>query len=73
MPGNRNSQPSRLLDLRQAASLLGIAPVTLRLWTYRRRIAYVRLGRRKLFHPDELARIVRVNTVSADKPRRVAR
>jgi excisionase family DNA binding protein len=62
-----------LLTLEQAAALLGIAPVTLRLWTYRGRIGFVRLGRRKLFRLDELARFVRVNTVAADKPRRAAR
>jgi len=62
-----------LLTLEQAAALVGIAPVTLRLWTYRGCIGFVRLGRRKLFHPDELARFVRVNTVPADKLRRVAR
>jgi excisionase family DNA binding protein len=55
----------RLKNLQEAAQYLGIAPVTLRLYTYRGRIGFVQIGRRKLFDPEELDRFVREHTVSA--------
>ena len=54
-----------LLNIRQAAAHLGIATVTLRLWSVKGKIGFVQLGRRKLFHRDELARFIATHTVPA--------
>jgi excisionase family DNA binding protein len=44
------------LSLRQAAARLGVSPHTLRSWAvYQGRLNYVRLGRRLLFRPQDLA------------------
>ena len=59
---------SSLLSARQAASLLGIKLATLRKWTYQRRIPCIRLGRRVLYNPEALKRIIRAGEQPALRP-----
>ncbi len=59
---------SSLLSARQAASLLGIKVATLRKWTYERRIPCVRLGRRVLYDPNALKRVIRAGEQPALRP-----
>ena len=60
------SQP--LLSARQAANMLGIKVSTLRKWTYQRRIPCIRLGRRVLYDPKALKRIIRAGEKPALRP-----
>ncbi len=57
-----------LLNAREAASLLGIKLATLRKWTYERRIPCIRLGRRVLYNPEALKRIIRAGEQPALRP-----
>ena len=57
-----------LLSARQAASTLGIKLSTLRKWTYQRRIPCIRLGRRVLYDPKALRRIIRAGERKALRP-----
>ncbi len=58
---------SNLLPLRKAAEVLGVKPNTLYEWVSRRQIACVRLGRRIMFDPSDLEKIVDENRVEARK------
>jgi excisionase family DNA binding protein len=54
------------LSLVQAAARLGVSPHTLRGWAkYRRRVPYLRLGRRLLFRPQDLEAFERRCLVAA--------
>ena len=57
-----------LLSARQAANMLGIKLSTLRKWTYQRRIPCIRLGRRVLYDPKALKRIIRAGEQRALRP-----
>lgn len=52
-----------LLDVKQAAKVLGISPKTLRTHILHRRITYVKVGARVLFRPDTLWEYIEANTV----------
>jgi len=51
----------QLLTLAAVAKLLCVSPHTVRAWVKRGRLRPVRLCRRLLFHPDEIARFVSEN------------
>ena len=54
------------LDLRAAATRLGISPHTLRAWSiYQRRVPFVRLGRRLLFRVADLDAFTTAGRVEA--------
>ncbi len=57
-----------LLGVREAATVLGIATGTLRRWTYERRVECVRLGRRVLYRPSALKRLIQANERKALQP-----
>lgn len=59
---------SSLLSARQAASLLGIKLATLRKWTHERRIPCIRLGRRVLYDPEALERVIRAGEQPVLRP-----
>jgi excisionase family DNA binding protein len=59
----------KLLNISEAAEFLGISKCTLRGWSSKRRISFVRVGRRVLFDAAALIRFVQANTV---EPRRGA-
>jgi DNA-binding transcriptional MerR regulator len=49
----------RLLDLGSVATAWHVSPHTVRKWVKQGRLKPVRICRRLLFHPDELARFIR--------------
>jgi excisionase family DNA binding protein len=54
------------VSLVAAARRLGVSPHTLRTWSvYRRRIPFLRLGRRLLFRPRDLEHFEQANLVTA--------
>jgi excisionase family DNA binding protein len=53
----------KLWNISQASEFLGISVYTLRGWCSKRRISFVRVGRRVLFDPAYLIRFVQANTV----------
>ena len=48
----------RLLTLMEVADMLRLSPHTIRAWVRKGRLQPIRLCRRLLFHPDELARFL---------------
>ena len=57
-----------LICTKEAAALLGVASTTLEMWKAQRKIPFVRLGRRTLYDPRDLAAWVEKNKVQA-RPR----
>lgn len=49
----------RLLPLAEVAETLCVSPHTVRAWVRQGKLRPLRLCRRLLFHPDEIARFVR--------------
>jgi excisionase family DNA binding protein len=52
------SQGDRLLDVREAAALLGLKPSTLYEWAYERRIPSVKLGRVLRFRLSTIEKLI---------------
>lgn len=53
------TSPDRLLDVREAAEMLGLKPSTLYQWAYERRIPVVKLfGRALRFRASDLQKLV---------------
>jgi excisionase family DNA binding protein len=59
----------KLLSIEEAASALGLKPVTVRQWAASRRIARVKLGRRVLIPADSVERLIEQNLIPALSPR----
>lgn len=59
--------PNRLLNVHEAAKLLGVSVSSLRLWTRARRLSTVRLGRMVRISPAEIERMVAEGTIPARK------
>lgn len=57
----------KLLSVTDAAQRLGISRHTLNGWVSKRKVPFVKLGRRTLFNPIDLERIIKANTF---EPRR---
>jgi excisionase family DNA binding protein len=57
--------PSDLVNLTEAAEILRLKPCTVRAWVLRRRIPYVKLGRRVLFRRRDLEALISENVVPA--------
>lgn len=60
-PGTKRGHtwPDRLLDVREAATLLAVKPATLYQWAYERRIPVVKLlGRSLRFRLGDLQRLI---------------
>jgi excisionase family DNA binding protein len=72
MPEANHGTPNDTLSLAAAAKRLGVSPHTLRNWAkYQQRVPYLRLGRRFLFRPEDLATFEAANRVAArDETRR---
>ncbi len=60
-----------LISTKEAAALLGVASTTLEMWKAQQKIPFVRLGRRTLYDPCDLAAWVEKNKVQP-RPRREA-
>jgi len=56
-----------LLNINQAAQLLGIQPWTLRAWVCRRRIPFVKVGRLVRFDKAKLQRWVEEHTYEPER------
>ena len=56
---------NQLLSIKEAATFLNLSPYTLRIWTFQRRIPFVRLGRRVAFRKEDLEDLVEKNVVEA--------
>lgn len=56
---------SRFVTVKQAAALLGLAEVTVRVWLAKRRMEYVRMGRAVRIPIAEITRLVDEGTVPA--------
>jgi excisionase family DNA binding protein len=54
-----------LLSISEAARILAVSPATLRTWIHRKRIPYVKMGRRVGFHPDTIRNFIAKNTREA--------
>ena len=53
----------RLLSNSEAAEILGISPFSLRGKVSRREVPFIKIGRRTLFSPSELAAYIKANSV----------
>ena len=51
-----------LLSIDEAARVLAVSPATIRTWIHRRRLSYVKMGRRVGFHPDAIRHFIAKNT-----------
>ncbi len=60
--------PGSLLTVGEAAQRLRVSKYTLRGWVSRRRISYVKIGRRTLFNPTDLDNLIKASTVEPRKP-----
>ncbi|MEW6386326.1 MAG: helix-turn-helix domain-containing protein [Thermodesulfobacteriota bacterium] len=54
-----------LLSVIEAARFLGISPYTLRSWISMRKVDFVKLGRRTLFRPSDLKKLIQKGLVEA--------
>jgi len=52
----------KLLDLREVAHILGISPVTAKIWASKRKFPVVKVGRLVRIAPDALAAWIQENT-----------
>ena len=55
----------KLINVKEAAGLLGVSPFTVRAWLREGRLAHIRLGRRVVLDPADLARFVDAGRVPA--------
>ena len=55
---DKTSEVTRLMDLQELADLWRVSPHTVRSWVRKGRLQPVRICRRLLFHPDEIARFL---------------
>ena len=58
---------SDLLDIDEAAVFLHVKPCTVRSWVLKKRIAYVKLGRRVFLRKQDLLDIIERSVVPAGK------
>jgi excisionase family DNA binding protein len=57
--------PDNLLSLTEAAAALHLKPSTMRAWVLRRKIPFVKLGRRVLFRRSDLEALIATSVVPA--------
>jgi excisionase family DNA binding protein len=58
-------EPGKLLNVKEAATRLGISPLTMRAWIRQRRLPFVKLGRRVLLSPQDVQRFIEANRIEA--------
>lgn len=59
----------RLLDVKLTAELLGIKPVTLRLWISQKKVPYYKVGKSIKFKPSEIETWINATRVEPDPDR----
>lgn len=57
------SESDRLLNVRDAATMLGLKPSTLYQWAYERRIAYVKIGGALRFRHSAIEKLIAASEV----------
>ena len=57
-----------LLNVREVAEHLRISPHTVRKWLYEGKIKAIRLGRRVLFHPEDVSLLVNKARLGKSNP-----
>jgi excisionase family DNA binding protein len=57
--------PSNLVNVAETAEMLRLKPSTLRAWVLRRRIPYVKLGRRVMFRRSDVEALIARSVVPA--------
>jgi excisionase family DNA binding protein len=60
---NQTLEP--LLSIDEVARILAVSPATIRTWVHRKRLPYVKMGRRVGFHPDSIRNFIAKNTRAA--------
>ena len=58
-----HSDSDRLLNVRDAATMLGLKPSTMYQWAYERRIAYVKIGGALRFRHSALEKLIATSEV----------
>lgn len=58
-----HSDSDRLLNVHDAAIMLGLKPSTLYQWAYERRIAYVKIGRALRFRHSAIQKLIATSEV----------
>lgn len=61
----RDLPEKKLLSIEATSAALGLAPVTVRMWAAARKIASVKLGRRRLILSSEIDRLIERNLIPA--------
>ena len=54
-----------LLRISEAARILGISEKTLRDWVWRRKLTFIKVGKRVAFRPSDLREFIEKNVVKA--------
>jgi excisionase family DNA binding protein len=65
------AETEKLLSVPEAAYRLGISPHTVNSWVSQRRIAFIKVGRRTMFDPEDLSALIQTNKIQPrfkDKP-----
>jgi excisionase family DNA binding protein len=52
-----------LIGIERAAKILGVSVHTLRTWTSRRKVPFIKLRRRVLFDPEKLREFIEKNSI----------
>jgi len=60
----KKNDESQLVSVEDAAARLGLKPATMRLWSAQRKVASVKLGRRRLIPESEIVRLSAVRARS---------
>ncbi len=53
----------KLLNVNQLADILGLKKITVYEWVRSNRIPFIKLGKRVLFHPSDIADFIKANRV----------
>jgi excisionase family DNA binding protein len=61
-----------LLSISEAANRLGISRHTLNGWVSKRKVPFIKLGRRTLFNPADLERLIKAATVKPENLRELS-
>jgi excisionase family DNA binding protein len=63
--GSTSQTLEPLLSIDEVARILAVSPATIRTWIHRKRLPYVKMGRRVGFHPDSIRNFIAKNTRAA--------
>ncbi len=55
----------KLLSVNQLAGILGLKKTTIYEWVSNRKVPFIKLGKRVLFHPSDIEELIKTNRVKA--------